>query len=156
MSAGQLWSTPEDLGRWASFLARGADGVLDTTTIEQMCFPQVMYYPDKWILAWGLGLMLVSDEGVVYAGHGGAMAGHLSGVYVNRETQIGAAAVTNSGTRGDMDMTAIRLAAKTGRSLARAGLGTAARGGPRGRSVRCSATGGPREQRFCSGGRAAR
>jgi CubicO group peptidase (beta-lactamase class C family) len=111
--AGQLWSTPEDLGRWATFLARGADGVLETTTIDQMCFPQVMYYPDKWILAWGLGLMLVNDEGVVYAGHGGAMAGHLSGVYVNRETQIGAAAVTNSGTRADMDMTAIRLAAKT-------------------------------------------
>ncbi len=49
-----------------------------------------MYYPDRWILAWGLGLMLVNDEGVVYAGHGGAMAGHLAGVYVNRKTQIGA------------------------------------------------------------------
>ena len=28
-AAGQLWSTVEDLGRWATFLARGADGVLD-------------------------------------------------------------------------------------------------------------------------------
>ncbi|HUK98949.1 MAG TPA: serine hydrolase domain-containing protein [Gaiellaceae bacterium] len=112
-AAGQLWSTPEDLGRWATFLARGADGVLDASTLEQMCFPQVMYFPDRWILAWGLGLMLVNEEGVIYAGHGGAMAGHLSGVYVDRKTEIGAAAVTNSGSRGDMDTTAIQLAAKT-------------------------------------------
>jgi CubicO group peptidase (beta-lactamase class C family) len=111
--AGQLWSTAEDLGRWATFLAQGADGVLAGSTLEQMCFPQVMYFPDRWVLAWGLGLMLFNDDGVVYAGHGGAMAGHLSGVYVNRKTQIGAAAVTNSGTRADMDMTAIRLAATT-------------------------------------------
>lgn len=41
------------------------------------------------------------------------MPGHLAGVYVNRKTEIGAAAVTNSGTRGDMDLTAVRLAAKT-------------------------------------------
>ena len=41
------------------------------------------------------------------------MAGHLSGVYVDRKTQIGAAALTNSTTRGDMEMTAIKLAAKT-------------------------------------------
>jgi CubicO group peptidase (beta-lactamase class C family) len=112
-SAGQLWSTVTDLGRWATFLARGADGVLAASTLEQMCFPQVMYYPDNWMLAWGLGLQLFDYEGAIYAGHGGAMAGHLAGVYVDRKKEIGAAALTNSGTRGDMDMTAIRLAAKT-------------------------------------------
>jgi CubicO group peptidase (beta-lactamase class C family) len=112
-SAGQLWSTVTDLGRWATFLARGADGVLGASTLEQMCFPQVMYYPNDWFLAWGLGLQLFDHEGAIYAGHGGAMAGHLSGVYVDRKQEIGAAALTNSGTRGDMDMTAIRLAAKT-------------------------------------------
>jgi len=112
-SAGQLWSTVTDLGRWATFLARGADGVLGASTLEQMCFPQVMYDPNDWFLAWGLGLQLFDHEGAIYAGHGGAMAGHLSGVYVDRKQEIGAAALTNSGTRGDMDMTAIRLAAKT-------------------------------------------
>src|SRR5205823_1812100 len=50
---GQLWSTVEDLARWATFLARGADGVLDAKTIESMWFPQVMYYPDDWVLGWG-------------------------------------------------------------------------------------------------------
>jgi CubicO group peptidase (beta-lactamase class C family) len=111
-AAGQLWSTAEDLVRWATFLAKGADGVLDASTIEEMWFPQVMYYPDDWILGWGLGLQLYNQEGAIYGGHGGAMAGHLAGVYVNRKTKIGAAALTNSGTRGNMDLFAIQLAAK--------------------------------------------
>jgi CubicO group peptidase (beta-lactamase class C family) len=111
-SMGQLWSTVEDLARWATFLARGEDGVLDPKTVEEMWFPQVMYYPDEWVLGWGLGLELFNYEGKIYGGHGGAMAGHLAGVYVNRKTQVGAAALTNSGTRGDMDLFCLELAAK--------------------------------------------
>ena len=109
---GQLWSTVEDLARWATFLARGADGVLAASTVEEMWFPQVMYFPDEWVLGWGLGLALHNREGTIFGGHGGAMAGHLAGVVVNRKTQIGAAALTNSGTRGDMEQFAVRLAAK--------------------------------------------
>ena len=109
---GQLWSTVEDLARWATFLARGEDGVLDPKTVEEMWFPQVMYYPDDWVLAWGLGLMLYNQSGTIFGGHGGAMPGHLAGVYVNRKTQVGAAALTNSGSRADMDEFAIKLAAK--------------------------------------------
>jgi CubicO group peptidase (beta-lactamase class C family) len=109
---GQLWSTVEDLATWATFLARGADGVLDAKTIESMWFPQVMYFPDEWVLGWGLGLMLYNHEGQIYGGHGGAMAGHLAGVYVHRKSQIAAAALTNSGSRANMDMLAIELAVK--------------------------------------------
>ena len=109
---GQLWSTVEDLARWATFLACGEDGVLDPKTIEQMWFPQVMYYPDDWVLGWGLGLMLYNHEGQIYGGHGGAMAGHLAGVYIHRKSQVGAAALTNSGTRGNMDLLCLQLAAK--------------------------------------------
>ena len=81
-AAGQLWSTVEDLGRWATFLARGAEGVLAAKTNEEMWFPQVMYYPHDWVLGWGLGLMLYNQGGSIYGGHGGAMAGHLAGVYI--------------------------------------------------------------------------
>jgi CubicO group peptidase (beta-lactamase class C family) len=109
---GQLWSTVEDLARWATFLARGEDGVLDPKTVEEMWFPQVMYYPDDWVLGWGLGLQLFNQGGTIFGGHGGAMPGHLSGVYVNRKTQIGAAALTNEGSRADMDGFAIQLAQK--------------------------------------------
>src|SRR5581483_5105957 len=109
---GQLWSTVEDLGAWAAFLARGADGVLAEKTVESMWFPQVMYFPDEWVLGWGLGLMLYNHQGKIYGGHGGAMTGHLAGVYVHRKTQVGAAALTNSGTRANMDLLAVELAAK--------------------------------------------
>jgi CubicO group peptidase (beta-lactamase class C family) len=109
-AAGQLWSTVEDLTRWAAFLAEGADGVLEAKVVDEMWFPQVMYYPDDWVLGWGLGIMLYSSDGGIYGGHGGAMAGHLAGVYVNRKTGIGAAGLTNSGTRGNMDLFAIALA----------------------------------------------
>ncbi len=107
---GQLWSTVEDLGAWATFLARGHEDVLAEDVVEQMWFPQVMYYPDDWVLAWGLGLMLYNHEKKIFGGHGGAMAGHLAGVYIHRKTQIGAAALTNSGTRGDMDVFCLKLA----------------------------------------------
>ncbi len=109
---GQLWSTVEDLTRWATFLARGHDGVLAASTIEEMWFPQVMFLPDRWVLGWGLGLALYNEEGKIWGGHGGAMAGHLAGMYIHRATGVGAAALTNSGTRGEMDLFAIRLAAK--------------------------------------------
>jgi CubicO group peptidase (beta-lactamase class C family) len=109
---GQLWSTVEDLARWATFLARGDDAVLASSTVEEMWFPQVMYYPDEWVLGWGLGLALFNVDGRIYGGHDGAMAGHLAGMFINRKTQIGAAALTNSGTRGDMALFAVRLAAK--------------------------------------------
>jgi hypothetical protein len=111
-AAGQLWSTVEDLGRWATFLARGADGVLGEKTNEEMWFPQVMYFPHDWVLGWGLGLMLFNHEGTIYGGHGGAMAGHLAGVYIDRKTQTGAATLTNAGAGGDMDLLAVSLAAK--------------------------------------------
>src|SRR5262249_28716974 len=62
-AAGQLWSTVEDLCKWAAFLAEGKDGVLSAKSAGEMWFPQVMYYPDDWTLGWGLGLMLYNIEG---------------------------------------------------------------------------------------------
>lgn len=109
-AAGQLWSTVEDLVRWGSFLAEGREGVLDAKVVDEMWFPQVMYLPDEWILGWGLGLQLHNQEGGIFGGHGGAMAGHLAGVYVNRKTGLAGAGLTNSGTRGNMDLFAISLA----------------------------------------------
>jgi CubicO group peptidase (beta-lactamase class C family) len=109
-SAGQLWSTVVDLCAWATFLAEGRDGVLARESVERMWFPQVMWDPDAWTLGWGLGLMLHRRDGRIFAGHGGGMPGHLSGVYVSRKDGVGAAAVTNSGAGADMDGLAIGLA----------------------------------------------
>ncbi len=114
--AGQLWSTVDDLCRWAAFLATGSDDVLPSSAVELMWAPQAMHYPDRWVLGWGLGLMLYNHEGTIYGGHGGATAGHLAGVYIDRSTQTGAAALTNSGTRGNVDLLCLELAA-TAREL---------------------------------------
>jgi CubicO group peptidase (beta-lactamase class C family) len=112
-AAGQLWSTVEDLCRWAAFLATGRVGVLAPESVGEMWFPQLMYYPEDWVLGWGLGLELYNEGGgKIFGGHGGAMPGHLAGVYIHRKTEIGAAALTNSGTRGDMDAFPISLAVK--------------------------------------------
>jgi CubicO group peptidase (beta-lactamase class C family) len=101
-----VWAEPElDLGGVAAM------GQL-WSTVEEMWFPQVMYFPDDWVLGWGLGLELFNQGGTIFGGHGGAMPGHLAGMYINRKTQIGAAALTNSGSRADMDAFAIRLTQK--------------------------------------------
>jgi CubicO group peptidase (beta-lactamase class C family) len=112
-SAGALWSTVEDLARWATFLAKGDERVLDAATVESMWFPQAMYYPDSWAVGWGLGLQLINSDGRIWGGHGGAMAGYLAGVYVDRKTGTGAAALTNNGVRGDLDVFCVKLAAKS-------------------------------------------
>jgi CubicO group peptidase (beta-lactamase class C family) len=112
-AAGQLWSTVEDLCRWARVLAEGQERVLAPRTAEEMWFPQSMYFPDRWVQGWGLGLMLFNRDGKIWGGHGGAMAGHLAGVVVDRTTGIGAAALTNSGTHGEMDELAMKLGETT-------------------------------------------
>jgi CubicO group peptidase (beta-lactamase class C family) len=110
---GQLWSTVGDLGRWASFLVEGKDGVLARETLDEMWFPQVMVDPDEWIRGWGLGIQLASADGRVYGGHGGAMPGFLAGLLVHRASGVGAAALTNAGTRGPMPQLALELVQKT-------------------------------------------
>jgi CubicO group peptidase (beta-lactamase class C family) len=112
-AAGQLWSTVGDLCAWASFLANGRDGILEAATLEEMWFPQVMVNPDRWDRGWGLGLELLNRDGKVFGGHGGAMPGHLAGVYVHRESGVGAAVLTNSGTRASTVDAALELATTT-------------------------------------------
>jgi CubicO group peptidase (beta-lactamase class C family) len=109
-AAGELWSTTADLCRWAAFLAEGRDGVLAPATVESMWFPHGIFDPDAWTLGWGLGLMLYRDGDRIFAGHGGAMPGHLAGVVVDRKTKIGAAALTNASSRADPERLARRLA----------------------------------------------
>jgi CubicO group peptidase (beta-lactamase class C family) len=110
---GQIWSTVGDLCLWGAFLVGGREGVLAPDTVEEMWAPQVMLNPDEWTVGWGLGLQLVSHEGRIFGGHGGAMPGFLAGLLVNRETKTGAAVLTNSGTRAPTSEIAIELAAAT-------------------------------------------
>jgi CubicO group peptidase (beta-lactamase class C family) len=110
---GQLWSTVGDLSSWVAFLAVGDDDVLAAASVDEMWAPQVMVNPDDWTAGYGLGLGLVNVDGRVYGGHDGAMPGFLASLYLNRETKIGAAVLTNSGAHAPTRDIALELAGAT-------------------------------------------
>jgi CubicO group peptidase (beta-lactamase class C family) len=107
---GWLWSTVDDLARWADFLATGRDGVLAVGTLDEMARVQTMVDGARWSLGWGLGLELYRRGDRVYAGHGGAMPGFLAAVCVHRPERTGAAVVCNTGAGARPEELALDLA----------------------------------------------
>lgn len=110
---GQLWSTVGDLGRLASFLAGDGEQLLAVGSLEEMWTPQVIVDQLRWGTAWGLGIELAAHDGRIFGGHGGAMPGFLAGVHVERETRVGAAVLTNAGTRLASREFCLELASET-------------------------------------------
>jgi CubicO group peptidase (beta-lactamase class C family) len=96
-AAGELWSTADDLGRWSDVLAGAVPDVLDPVSAERMHLPQVMFDPERFTLAYGLGLMLGRRGDRVYAGHGGSMPGYRAALFLHRGERIAAVALANSG-----------------------------------------------------------
>jgi CubicO group peptidase (beta-lactamase class C family) len=96
--AGQLWSTVEDLARWAAFLAGDTAGLLATSTLEEMCLPLVVSdVPDQaWTAAHGLGWQVWNVEGRRFAGHGGSMPGFLAGLRVDLSSGDGCVVLANA------------------------------------------------------------
>jgi hypothetical protein len=107
--AGELWSTPRDLGRWAAFLAGPVAEVLSADTLDEMCHPQAMYDLDGWLLAWGLGLMLHRRGERVLIGHGGAMPGFVAGLAVRRPEKVGAVVFANTSAGAEPGELAVAL-----------------------------------------------
>jgi CubicO group peptidase (beta-lactamase class C family) len=112
-AAGQLWSTVEDLARWAAFLADPKPAVLDPAALELMTSVQSMADPYRWQLAWGIGLMLVRSGENVYCGHDGGMPGYVANVLVSREDKLGAAVLTNGAEGVDPAGLSVELIEKT-------------------------------------------
>ena len=108
--AAELWSTVDDLGRWAGFVAEPVSAVLSPDTVEEMCHPQVMYDLDGWTLAWGLGWMLHRRGDRVLVGHDGAMPGFLAGLAVRRTDKVGAVVLANTSAAADPGGLAVDLA----------------------------------------------
>ncbi|MDQ3166527.1 MAG: beta-lactamase family protein [Actinomycetota bacterium] len=99
--AGALWSTLDDLTRWAQFLAKGDDAVLKGDTVEEMAQVQIMADTRKWTLAWGLGLELFRVGDRILVGHTGGMPGFLTAVTVHKES--GTAGIVLANSLGDLD-----------------------------------------------------
>jgi CubicO group peptidase (beta-lactamase class C family) len=107
---GWLWSTVDDLARWADFLAVGRDGVLSVETLDEMARVRTMVDHAGWSLGWGLGLELYRRGDRVYVGHGGAMPGFLAGVGINRPERAGAAVLCNTTAGAAPEKLALDLA----------------------------------------------
>jgi CubicO group peptidase (beta-lactamase class C family) len=107
---GGLASTGHDLARWSSFVADPVSEVLDPSTLEEMCEPQIMIDRERWTAAMGLGFFLVRSGNRTYVGHTGAMPGHITAVFTDRESKTGGIALTTSSTTEDITGFAVTLA----------------------------------------------
>jgi CubicO group peptidase (beta-lactamase class C family) len=100
-AAGQLWSTASDLARWGSFLSVPDPEVLAPETAEEMRAVQALAEAERWLRGWGLGLELNRRGDRVWAGHGGAMPGHLASLVFRASERIGAVVLANTGAEFD-------------------------------------------------------
>ncbi|MGC9665680.1 serine hydrolase domain-containing protein [Planosporangium sp. 12N6] len=96
--AGQLWSTADDLLRWAAFLADPLPSVLAPATVAEMCAPVVISDPESWTAGHGLGVQLWRRGERVYVGHTGSMPGYLAVLAVHRPTRTGVVSFANAYT----------------------------------------------------------
>jgi CubicO group peptidase (beta-lactamase class C family) len=107
---GWLWSTVDDLARWADFLATGQDGVLARKTLDEMARVRTMVDDARWSRGWGLGLGLYRRGDRVLVGHGGGMPGFVAALYVYRPERTGAVVLINSSAEADPETLGLDLA----------------------------------------------
>jgi CubicO group peptidase (beta-lactamase class C family) len=94
--AGQLWSTVEDLCRFAVLLTGGADGVLSEDTVAEMREPRSAPESDSWEASYGLGVQLLRTPQRMLAGHTGSMPGFVCTLWVSVDDDVGAVALANT------------------------------------------------------------
>ncbi len=93
--AGQLWSTVEDLGRLAGFLADPDPSILRADSVAEMTTGQAGVPDGVNAGSYGLGLRLAVVADRSYIGHTGSVPGFLAGLFVDREHRTGAVCLAN-------------------------------------------------------------
>jgi len=104
--AGALFSTVGDLAKWGAFLMEQ----------EEMHGVQVMADPERWMLAWGLGLMLHRRGERIFAGHDGGAVGHSSFLTYARRERVGTALLANT-ENPSMSFDAVSLTEKAAEAM---------------------------------------
>jgi CubicO group peptidase (beta-lactamase class C family) len=94
--AGQLWSTIEDLARYASFWIDPVHEILSRDTVEEMAAPVASDPREGLTASYGLGLRLIADDPHLLIGHTGSMPGFLAGLFVDRVRRVGAVTLGNA------------------------------------------------------------
>ncbi|HLX32560.1 MAG TPA: serine hydrolase domain-containing protein [Gaiellaceae bacterium] len=109
-SAGQMWGTVGDLCRWGAFLADPDEKVLAQKSAEEMRTVQVLADHERWLGAYGLGLILLRDGERILAGHGGSMPGFIAGLYFSPKEKVSVTVLTNESNAmlGDLQFALVR------------------------------------------------
>lgn len=94
--AGQLWSTVQDLCKFAAFLTDGAHDVLSAATLAEMRTPHAAPAIETWDSSYGLGVQTYRSGTRILVGHTGSMPGYLCALWVDVDANVGAVALTNS------------------------------------------------------------
>ncbi|MFB7375650.1 serine hydrolase domain-containing protein, partial [Streptomyces sp. NPDC056222] len=94
--AGQLWSTAEDLCRFAGFLAQGDDRVLSAASVAEMRTPAAAPGAGEWEGGYGLGIQLLRKDGRTLIGHTGSLPGFVACLWVSVEDGVAAVALANA------------------------------------------------------------
>jgi len=107
--AGELWSTAEDLCRFAVFLLDGDDRVLRAATLAEMRTPASPPGDEAWAGGYGLGLQLFRQDGRMLYGHSGSMPGFLATLCVCPGDGAGGITLANATSGPDIAGIAIDL-----------------------------------------------
>ncbi|MGW2960592.1 serine hydrolase domain-containing protein [Streptomyces sp. NPDC001220] len=95
--AGQLWSTTDDLARFAVFLAAGDDRVLSTESVREMRIPAAPAEPADVLdgATYGLGLQVQRRDGRLLIGHSGSLPGFLASLTLSVDEDVAAVVLAN-------------------------------------------------------------
>ncbi|WP_260636726.1 serine hydrolase domain-containing protein [Streptomyces angustmyceticus] len=93
--AGQLWSTLDDLCRWAAFLLRGDERVLGVSSLAEMRTPAVPPEGNAGDAGYGLGMQLLRRDGHALAGHVGSMPGFLAALWTDPTEDVAGVVLAN-------------------------------------------------------------
>ena len=107
--AGELWSTADDLCRFAVFLLDGDDRVLPERTLAEMRAPASPPGDEAWEGGYGLGLQLFRYDGRILYGHSGSMPGFLATLCVSPADGVGGITLANATSGLDIAGIAIDL-----------------------------------------------
>ncbi|MFE9771142.1 serine hydrolase domain-containing protein [Streptomyces sp. NPDC005931] len=95
--AGQLWSTANDLARFAAFLADGDERVLSADSLSEMRTPAAPAEAADVAsgYAYGLGMELRHQDGRSLVGHTGSLPGFLACLVISVEDDVAAVVLAN-------------------------------------------------------------
>ncbi|MET9391873.1 serine hydrolase domain-containing protein [Streptomyces sp. NPDC006624] len=95
--AGQLWSTTEDLARFAAFLVKGDDRVLSAESLREMRTPAASHEAADVAsgYAYCLGMEIRRRNGRSLVGHTGSLPGFLACLMISVEDDVAAVVLAN-------------------------------------------------------------